>query len=189
MPKIVNHEETRGKILDKCFELFSRKGFANVTIKEIAKELNISAGMLYHYFPAKREILESLFTHARIKDIDELSNEIGETAGLEKVIQMYMQRWITNQDFYQNLLMLAIDFFQGNDCTPDMDVFVQFSEFYSQTISTNFQIEKEMGQFIVIYLTGLYYHHLLAPGSVDMKQQLELFAGLLEGRKKPASNH
>jgi AcrR family transcriptional regulator len=180
----VDHNKIKKEILDRCFELFSRKGFANVTIKEIAQELNISAGMLYHYFPVKREIFESLFAYKRETDIEELSHEIGEDADLEKVIQMFMKRWETNREFYQNLLMLSIDFFRGNGCTPDMDVFIQFSRFYSHTISSNFQIEEEMGQFVVIYLIGLYFHTLLAPGAVDMKRQLKLFRNLMGWRNK-----
>lgn len=179
MPKVVDHDQMRQEILDRCFELFSKKGYANVTIKEIARELGISAGMLYHYFPAKREIFEKLFEHKRMKDIKELSQEIGENADLEKVIQLFVQRWETNREFYQNLLMLAIDFYRSNGCASDLDVFIQFSNFYSHTISSNFQIEAEVGQFVVIYLIGLYYHTLLAPGAVDMKRQLNLFRNLM----------
>lgn len=173
MPKIVDHDKCREKLLTKCFELFSRKGYDNVTIKEIIKELNISTGMLYHYFPSKKILFESLFKYKRVNDIEELSQEIG-NADQNKIIEMYMNRWVQNKKTYQDLEMLAIDFFRSNKCEPNQDVFIQFSNFYSSTISSNFGIPPQIGQFILIYLLGLYYHTSLAPAPVNFEEQLAL---------------
>ena len=162
-------------------ELFSRKGYDNVTIKEIIKELNISTGMLYHYFPSKKILFESLFKYKRVNDIEELSQEIG-NADKNKIIEMYMNRWIENKKTYQDLEMLAIDFFRSNKCEPNQDVFIQFSNFYSSTISSNFGISPQTGQFILIYLLGLYYHTSLAPGPVIFEEQLALLKKIVIDR-------
>lgn len=173
MPKIVNHDKCREELLSRCFELFSRKGYNNVTIKEIIEELDISTGMLYHYFPSKKYLFESLFQYKRVQDIDELSQDMG-NADQNKIIEMFMDRWIENKKTYQDLMMLAIDFFRSNKCKSDQEVFVQFSNFYSSTISSYFGIQPQIGQFILIYLLGLYYHTLLAPGPVNFAEQLSL---------------
>ena len=60
MPKIVDHEEYREVLLDKCFDLFARNGFAGATMREISKSLEISTGTLYHYFPNKESIFKSM---------------------------------------------------------------------------------------------------------------------------------
>ena len=188
MPKIVDHDKCREDLLTRCFELFSRKGYNNVTIKEIIEELNISTGMLYHYFPSKKVLFESMFKDKRVQDIDELSQEMG-NADQNKIIEMFMDRWIQNKKTYQDLQMLAIDFFRSNKCKPNQDVFVQFSNFYSSTISSYFLIPPETGQFILIYLLGLYYHTLLAPGPVNFEEQLSLLKIFVIDRStKPQKN-
>ncbi|KQC06255.1 MAG: hypothetical protein APR62_08100 [Smithella sp. SDB] len=185
MPKIVDHDKCREELLSKCFKLFSQKGYNNVTIKEIIEELNISTGMLYHYFPSKKDLFESLFKYKRIQDIEELSHEMG-NADQDKIIEMFMDRWVQNKKTYQDLQMLAIDFFRSNKCRPDQDVFVQFSNFYSSTISSYFGIPPQIGQFILIYLLGLYYHTLLAPGPVNFGKQLSLLKKLvIDSNTKP----
>jgi AcrR family transcriptional regulator len=178
MPKIVDHDKCREELLSRCFELFSRKGYNNVTIKEIIEELNVSTGMLYHYFPSKKVLFESLFKYKRVQDIDELSQEMG-NANQNKIIEMFMDRWIENKKTYQDLMMLAIDFFRSNKCKPNQEVFVQFSNFYSSTISSYFGIPPQTGQFILIYLLGLYYHTLLVPGPVNFEEQLAILKKLV----------
>ncbi|MGB6015410.1 MAG: helix-turn-helix domain-containing protein, partial [Nodosilinea sp.] len=48
MPKIVDHDQYRREILDQCFDLFAEKGYAALTMRQIAQELGVSTGTLYH---------------------------------------------------------------------------------------------------------------------------------------------
>lgn len=50
----------RDELLGKAAELFSRRGYANTTIQDIAQELGLSRSSLYHYFPSKEELLRAL---------------------------------------------------------------------------------------------------------------------------------
>ena len=62
MPKIVDHDEYRKELLERCFGIFSRKGFSNVTMREIVSEIGVSTGTLYHYFDTKEKIIIGLLT-------------------------------------------------------------------------------------------------------------------------------
>jgi len=55
----IQAEERRLQILDTALSVFANKGFANTTIKDIADAAGISAGLMYHYFPGKEQLLES----------------------------------------------------------------------------------------------------------------------------------
>ena len=44
------------EILDGAIRVFAEKGYDKATIASIAKELNISQGLCYRYFPSKEEI-------------------------------------------------------------------------------------------------------------------------------------
>ncbi|OQA62607.1 MAG: HTH-type transcriptional regulator AcrR [Ignavibacteria bacterium ADurb.Bin266] len=56
----IRYELQRQLILDKSLELFSRKGFAQTSIVDIAKESDISKGHLYHYFSSKDQLFEEI---------------------------------------------------------------------------------------------------------------------------------
>ena len=49
-------EERREQLLSLGEELFSQRAFADISVDEIAEAANISKGLLYHYFPSKREL-------------------------------------------------------------------------------------------------------------------------------------
>jgi AcrR family transcriptional regulator len=60
VPKVVDHEAQRADITQRCIELFARRGHAGLAVREIANELGVSTGTLYHYFPNKDDLFESV---------------------------------------------------------------------------------------------------------------------------------
>ncbi len=55
-PKIV--EDRREQIIDAAMRVFAQKGFAKATNKDIALEAGITAGLIYHYFKSKEDLLK-----------------------------------------------------------------------------------------------------------------------------------
>lgn len=53
--------KTREKIKLKATQLFNNKGFRNVTLREVAKELNISYGNVTYHFKTKKELITVLY--------------------------------------------------------------------------------------------------------------------------------
>lgn len=53
-------EQMRSRILKAAMKLFLRRGYDNVTMRNIAAELNYSATTIYHYFEGKDEIFFAL---------------------------------------------------------------------------------------------------------------------------------
>ena len=51
-------ENSRDKILDAAFRLLSKKGYANVSMRDIAAEAQVALGLLTYHFRTK----ENLFT-------------------------------------------------------------------------------------------------------------------------------
>ena len=52
---------TRKQILDTSLRLFSEKGFARTSVRDIAKGAGITDAAIYYHFASKREIFEALF--------------------------------------------------------------------------------------------------------------------------------
>lgn len=48
------------QILMAAYECFIEKGYSDTTVREIAKRMNASTGVIYNYFKRKEEILEGI---------------------------------------------------------------------------------------------------------------------------------
>lgn len=49
-------EEKKNNIIENSLKLFSKKGFYNTTIPDIAKAMKMSVGNMYNYFKSKEEL-------------------------------------------------------------------------------------------------------------------------------------
>ena len=52
-------DERKQEIVDAAIRVFARKGYEKTSITDIAKELGISQGLCYRYFPSKEAIYEA----------------------------------------------------------------------------------------------------------------------------------
>jgi AcrR family transcriptional regulator len=57
-PKVV--EDRREQIIDAAMRVFARKGFLRATNKDIADEIGITPGLIYHYFENKEAVLKAI---------------------------------------------------------------------------------------------------------------------------------
>src|SRR6201996_2124033 len=53
--------DKRRLILDAAVRVFARQGFHACRVSDIADEAGVAYGLLYHYFPSKDEVLNTLF--------------------------------------------------------------------------------------------------------------------------------
>lgn len=68
--RCANFEERR----DRAMALFAEKGFGQVSMRELAAHVGLTAGSLYHHFPSKQDLLYDL--------IEELYEELHATLDL-----------------------------------------------------------------------------------------------------------
>lgn len=56
-----SNPSTKEKIFDVSIDLFSKKGFSAVSIREIAREVGIRESSIYNHYPSKDAILDAIF--------------------------------------------------------------------------------------------------------------------------------
>ncbi|AHH99365.1 TetR family transcriptional regulator C-terminal domain-containing protein [Kutzneria viridogrisea] len=64
MPKIIDHEQRRGHIIDVTWRLITEGGVEAATMREIAAAAGFANGALKHYFASKEEIIEATYERA-----------------------------------------------------------------------------------------------------------------------------
>lgn len=55
------HNDVRAKIIDVSRELFTRKGFRETTVRDIAAAAGITPAMVNYYFQSKHKLFETIF--------------------------------------------------------------------------------------------------------------------------------
>jgi AcrR family transcriptional regulator len=57
-------EQRRDEILDVGLRVFSRTGYEDVTMEEVAQQAGVSRALAYHYFPSKKDLFAALWARA-----------------------------------------------------------------------------------------------------------------------------
>ncbi|MEQ9363308.1 MAG: TetR/AcrR family transcriptional regulator, partial [Leptospirales bacterium] len=135
MPKIVDHQAQRAAILDASFELFARQGYAALTMRKIATELQISTGTLYHYFSTKESIFEEMFGHMSRAVVTDAIAMLGENPDREDRLTVLMEYVQANETRLQNMLFLMLDFYRHQNPDDATDYSRQIVGFFRQMIS------------------------------------------------------
>jgi AcrR family transcriptional regulator len=178
MPKIVDHDQQRRELLLRSFDLFRRRGYDNVTLREIAREIGASTGTLYHYFPSKLAILEQLYVLA-VRD--ELGSVDGASAkgidGREKLRRLSAM-WQRSGNLHQGLLLLALDLFR-NGGPQSAQVLTNYAAGYKQAIGASLGLGEEVADAVFTWLLGANLHALLTPGSYSFPERVRRLEGVL----------
>ena len=65
-PPAIDSAETRQKILDAARRAFARKGYDATTNKDIAEDVGITTGAIYHYFASKADLYVAVYEEVQV---------------------------------------------------------------------------------------------------------------------------
>jgi AcrR family transcriptional regulator len=180
MPKIVDHDEYREEMLEKCFHFFSRKGYSKATMREIADEIGISTGTLYHYFSTKENILGELISWAGEKNISDYISRVKPADSIRQRFKLIVDFWKENGNFYQNIMLLTIDMQRNSSSEQYKKVYAFFSDRYCDAMSEQLNISRQFAMFIFIHFLGITFHSLATSGNTEYERQIDLFSNMIK---------
>jgi len=62
---MTNPAGTRARLLDAAMQLFWEKGYGSTSIQDVLLKVGVHAGSLYHFFPAKQDLLVAVLERYR----------------------------------------------------------------------------------------------------------------------------
>lgn len=108
--KSVERELTKEMIMDAARDLFSNNGYAHVSMRQIAKNLDCSHGAIYYHFKNKAELFFALvedhfkLLNKILEDIMQLELENREK--LKQIFVGYIQFGLTYQSHYEIMFLI-----------------------------------------------------------------------------------
>lgn len=182
MPKIVDHHQYRKELLMKSFDLFAQKGYSSITMRQLAQELGVSTGTLYHYFPSKEALFWQLVEEQTQQDILNFLTEAGDVKTLPERIEALMNFVAKNEDYFLKQMSVWVDFCQQQDSKEisKHEVLRRSSEQTKQTIAEYLQIpDQAIADFICTFLNGLILRRLFEREIVSFQEQGTLLKKML----------
>ncbi len=182
MPKIVDHEQYRKELLGKCFDLFAQKGYAAITMRQIAECLGVSTGTLYHYFSSKQALFEQLVEEMCQQDISAALAELGERKTPQEAMEVLGKYLVKNEDYFIKWTYLVVDFCQYQDSQEisEKHVFRRVIQRYQQVICDFLGIEDLVLASLVLSLVdGLFLGRLQGNEMINIPEQCNLLGRIL----------
>ena len=127
-PRRQQKEERREQILDAAVRIFSDKGFAGASMRDISREVGVTEGLLYHYFEGKDQLLYSCW------------KERSWRASLEKILAE--SEGIPLRDVLTAMIRDFVNTLRSNSdmvriCSNEMQHNPEMREFHTQRIEDN----------------------------------------------------
>ena len=182
MPKIVDRERYRQELLQKCFDLFAQKGYDSLTMRQVAKELGVSTGTLYHYFPSKQAIFVQLIEETTDRDIIMASDKAKNLDTLEAKMAALSQFIVDNEEYFYKQTLLFFNFFQQPELgQPELKAAIQKSyQRYQQAFMEFLGIEDiVVADHVFCFIDGLMSHRAYGLDSANIPQQMELLGKMV----------
>ncbi|MCL2406025.1 MAG: TetR/AcrR family transcriptional regulator, partial [Defluviitaleaceae bacterium] len=124
----------RNLILTNAKNVFTRKGYATVTMKDIIEECGISRGGIYLYFRSVEQIFMQVIESHNQQKIKETKQYISENKSFEQMIDEYLTRQKKRLMNLNNSLLIAMyEYRFANKCDNNREFFLaQFT--YTKSI-------------------------------------------------------
>lgn len=186
MPKVVNHQQYRKKLLNQCFDLFAEKGFASLTTRQIAQALGVSTGTLYYYFPSKEDLFIQLIEELTQQDIFKVSEKLEGLNSLREQILAFAEWLENNESYFIKQRLLVTNFYQqiGGEQSHIHQSFKQMLEGFRAELMRVLKInDPVLMDHILFFFDGIISDRMIAPmiasEMISYREQAELLAKML----------
>lgn len=118
MPRIVDHDQRRTELVAAAFGSFDRRGYGAVSMRDLAADLRVSTGTLYHYFSGKDAIFEAVVRARFEADLAAVNAVLGKDVSPVEQLGRIAE-WVShNTDRLRATLRLVLDYARQQPTVP-----------------------------------------------------------------------
>jgi TetR/AcrR family transcriptional regulator, upper aerobic nicotinate degradation pathway regulator len=185
-------------------ELFAERNFASVTIKDIAKALDVNPALIYYYFDSKTDLFRATIERAVVRAFENVRALEDRSADPATIIAAWLANHVNKYDDIHRFVKIALDFRSAHEGDPAIAkaieaFYVEERKLLSKVIRDGVRQglfrsvhPGRLAQFISTYLDGCMVRSVILPdfdlkGAVrDLHRRVHGMLGYGgKGRKKP----
>tara|TARA_B100000530_G_scaffold315391_1_gene244998 strand:+ start:219 stop:785 length:567 start_codon:yes stop_codon:yes gene_type:complete len=183
MPKIVDHDARRLELLEQSFDLFADRGYSAVSMRQLAGELGVSTGTLYHYFPNKPALFEAMLRSLAVSDVETALSSLDSGMGLQGRLAMIQAYVSAEADHIKQILWVTIDY-QRTVGVAAYTLIKDVLDVYHTAISDHLcEGDREQASILISYIIGVLVHRGLVPSGFDLGLQINGLATLASSQE------
>ncbi|MCM1212481.1 MAG: TetR/AcrR family transcriptional regulator [Blautia sp.] len=114
-------EKTKQDIREKAYQLFAKKGFKEVTMKDICERTGLSRGGLYRHYESTGQIFLEIVNAFSDKQRNEVVAKMEQHIPAAVILEELLSRYAREMIDYENSLSLAICEFFSDPAIPKED--------------------------------------------------------------------
>ncbi|HXK34700.1 MAG TPA: helix-turn-helix domain-containing protein [Dehalococcoidia bacterium] len=164
---------TRKQILDASLRLFSEKGFARTSVRDIAQAAGITDAAIYYHFASKRELFEALieergFTQA-LENLERAEIVVGPREAIPLLATLALEFIYQNRDLMKVMMVEAMA--EDPVAAEEYRVLVERWERAEARIMRHYaeqgllrtEAVDELAKQLVVTVIGAFADHLMKP--------------------------
>jgi AcrR family transcriptional regulator len=186
----IKKKEIRRAILDAAYKLFSKRGYSDTNIANIARTAGVAPANVYVYFPSKLEILFSIYEPWLTKQFDVLEKSLQRTTDprqrLRKILSTLWREIPSADNGFANNMMQAISAANGREgYSPALRLAVEarLARLLEDCLpAADRKNARDIASIMLMAFDGYALNFRLKGGAVCPARQLALFADILIAR-------
>ncbi|HEY69950.1 MAG TPA: TetR/AcrR family transcriptional regulator [Anaerolineae bacterium] len=175
-------QERRNQIIAAAIAVFTRLGFHEARIEDIAKEAKLSKGALYWYFKSKDDIIAAIMDHFIGREIVELEEALKLQAPISEKLMKLNGMIVDEMQSMLDLMPILYEFYAAATRRKDVrKALLQYFRPTQQLLSRLIQQGLESGEFVpvdaevvavdfIALYEGLLLLAVLDPKTIDLKK-------------------
>ncbi|MBI1319986.1 MAG: TetR family transcriptional regulator [Candidatus Hydrogenedens sp.] len=173
MPKIIDHDVMRAELIGGSYALFARDGFHAVTMRQLAKELGVSTGTLYHYFENKSDLFMQMFRHLVERDIGDALAKVADAHTPIERVRGFFEYVQEREEHLRRMVVLFFDFQRQQSGQHDapQDFLRVMIRAYRETITSNLGVsDMRLGHMAMSLILGTLMQRLVDPEGAPLDE-------------------
>lgn len=115
---------------DMALDLFSRRGFHAVTIKDIAAATGLNAALIYYYFGSKEELFQQTVQIAIDRAFEQFEALAQGHTAPDEIIRDWIETHIKQRELIRKLVQISLDYSKMENRAPETDAAIR--QFYDR---------------------------------------------------------
>ena len=164
MPKIVDHEAYRRELLESSFGLFAEKGYQAVTMRGLARALDVSTGTLYHYFATKEDLFEQMVRQVASRTVLDAVSAMPPDASPGERVEVLLGFLEAVEPQLQQFISVIIEYRRHSHSEQQARVAREALDEYEQALATHLAVEGAgRAQAVLSAVIGVLTYRMIDP--------------------------